>query len=184
MTCHEISVIVPVYNAEKYLERCLYSIVNQTYSDIQIVLVNDGSTDNSYSICKKYADKDRRIILISKENEGVINTRKVGVDNSEGKFICWVDADDWIENDYISNLATLQKESQSDIVSVAHFHEIGGDKHIVKNGIINGVYNSSDIIDKMLYSGKFYEYGIGPHLVTKLFRTEILRSHGPNHCLT
>ena len=96
-----ISVIVPVYNVEKYLRKCLESIINQTYKNLQIILVNDGSTDSSLSICKEYENIDNRIIVIDKENEGPAIARNVGLDSADGDFIAFVDSDDWIlENMY------------------------------------------------------------------------------------
>ena len=86
----KISVIVPVYNVEKYLSECLDSIINQTLKDIEIICVNDGSTDNSLSILKEYASKDNRIKIIDKENEGLGYTRKVGLDNATGDYILFV----------------------------------------------------------------------------------------------
>ena len=80
-----ISVIVPIYNAEKYLEKCLDSIINQTYKNIEILLINDGSKDNSLKICKEYEKKDSRIIVIDKQNKGVSNTRNVGIKKSMGE---------------------------------------------------------------------------------------------------
>lgn len=170
-----VSVIVPMYNAEKYIERCISSIQQQSYRNLQIVLVNDGSTDCTYEKCKNYAEKDNRITLLTQENQGVVVARKKGVIESVGKFICWVDADDWIESDYIENLVLLQAESKAEIVAVAHYHDIGKDSVIVKNGIKDGIYCTNDIISKMLCTGDFYEYGIGPYLCTKLFSANILK---------
>lgn len=170
-----ISVIVPVYNAGKYLDKCLKSIESQTYSNLQIILINDGSTDDSLQICERHAEKDKRITLISQENKGVIKARKTGIEKALGKYTCWVDSDDWIEADYISRLVELQYGSDADIVAVAHYHDIGNDSRLVKNGIENGTFETLDIASEMLYTGHFYEYGIGPHLVTKLFPTDILK---------
>ena len=91
-----VSIILPIYNAEKYLERCLESIITQTYANIEIILINDGSTDNSINIIKEYAIKDSRIIIIDKENEGVSVARNIGILKARGKYICFVDADDYI----------------------------------------------------------------------------------------
>ena len=98
-----VSIIVPVYNNEKYLRQCLDSITNQTFKDIEIILVDDGSTDNSASICEEYAKEDSRVVFIHSENKGVSNARNIGIDKSKGKFIMFCDSDDWLENDYIES---------------------------------------------------------------------------------
>lgn len=170
-----VSIIVPIYNAEKYIDRCITSIQNQTYTKIQIILVNDGSADGSYDICKKYAENDNRIVLINQNNKGVVETRKVGIQAAGGDCVAWVDADDWIEEDYIERMVMLMCDTGVDMVAVAHYHDIGFESTLVKNGISPGIYKTKEIIYKMLYSGTFYEYGIGPHLVTKLFKTDILK---------
>ena len=96
----KISVIVPVYNMEKYLVRCLESIVNQTYPDLEIICVNDGSTDSSAKILETYASKDKRIKLITKENGGLSSARNAGINAATGEFITFVDSDDWIQPPY------------------------------------------------------------------------------------
>lgn len=92
-----VSIIVPVYNAEKYLNKCLDSIVNQTYSNLEIILINDGSTDNSLSICNDYTNKDGRIIVIDKHNTGAADSRNEGLKKATGKYIMFVDSDDFID---------------------------------------------------------------------------------------
>lgn len=91
-----ISIIVPVYNAEKYLQKCLDSILEQTYQNLEIIIVNDGSTDNSGQICQEYEKKDSRIIYIEKENGGVSDTRNTGLDRMTGSYVTFVDSDDWV----------------------------------------------------------------------------------------
>jgi len=93
----KISIIIPIYNSEKYLSRCLETVINQTYSKLEIILVNDGSRDKSLDICKHYQSKDSRIIIIDKINEGVSVARNTGIEAATGKYIGFVDADDWIE---------------------------------------------------------------------------------------
>ena len=97
----KISIIVPIYNSEKYLERCISSIIQQTYSNIEIILINDGSTDKSLEICKDFAKKDNRIILYNGKNEGVSNARNRGINLSNGEYITFIDSDDSIDKDYI-----------------------------------------------------------------------------------
>lgn len=102
-----ISVIVPVYNVEKYLDKCIESIVNQTYKNLEIILVDDGSPDNSGAICDAWAEKDDRIIVIHKENEGSGKARNVALDLAKGEFIAFVDSDDYIEKHMIDHLYSL-----------------------------------------------------------------------------
>ena len=106
-----ITVIINVYNAEKYIKKCLDSIINQTYKDLEILIINDGSTDKTLSICKKY--KDKRIRIISTDNKGLALSRNVGLDNAKGDYIYFVDVDDYIENDTIEYLYNLCKKYNS-----------------------------------------------------------------------
>ena len=95
----KISIIVPVYNVEQYLSKCIDSILNQTFKDFELILINDGSTDKSGDICDFYKQKDKRIKVIHKNNEGVAKTRNVGIANANAEYIGFIDSDDWIEND-------------------------------------------------------------------------------------
>lgn len=106
-----ISVIIPVYNVEKYLRRCVESVMLQTYKDIEILLIDDGSTDGSGQICDELAYKDRRIHVFHKENGGVSSARNLGIERACGDYICFVDSDDWIDIDYFENaIPVLKKE--------------------------------------------------------------------------
>lgn len=112
----KLSVIVPVYNSEKYLERCIDSIINQTFEDIEILLVNDGSTDSSFEICRKYEINDSRIKVLNKPNSGVSDTRNVGIENSTGEFITFVDSDDELDQSMYEKMLGNAKENEADIV--------------------------------------------------------------------
>lgn len=118
-----VSVIVPVYNVEKYIRRCVHSIVNQTYSNIEILLIDDGSTDNSYNICKDYEKNDLRIRAFHKENEGLGLTRNYGLKRAKGKFVVFVDSDDYIVSNAIEILCLKQKETDADIVIASYFYK-------------------------------------------------------------
>lgn len=111
-----VSVIVPVYNAEKYLVKCLDSVVNQTLKNVEIILVDDGSTDSSSEICKSYADKDERIIYFKKENEGLAAARQDGMERSSGEYIGFVDSDDWLELNMYERMYSVAKEENADVV--------------------------------------------------------------------
>lgn len=105
----EISIIVPIYNVEKYLPKCIESILSQTFTNFELILVNDGSKDRSGIICDEYASKDNRIKVIHKENGGVSSARNSGVDLASGKYIGFVDPDDYIKKDMYERLHYLCK---------------------------------------------------------------------------
>lgn len=114
----KISVIIPVYNTAQYLPECLDSIINQTYSNLEIILVNDGSTDNSEDICNEYARKDSRILVIHKENGGQSSARNRGLDIAQGDYISFIDSDDWIDLDtYRIILDTFQSHTETSVVA-------------------------------------------------------------------
>lgn len=171
-----LSIIVPIYNAEQYLIQCIESIINQTYDNLQIIFVDDGSTDSSLEICNFYAQKDKRIVIVQKENGGVVSARKAGVKAANGKMIGFVDADDWIEPDYFENMMAIFMETNADIVAGGHFHDIGESSVKVLNHVSVGLHETRAILDQLIYSGEFYEYGITPQLYTKIIRSDILKA--------
>lgn len=116
-----ISVIIPVYNPGKHLYKCLESIINQTYDNLEIVLVNDGSTDESAEICLNYAQQDKRIKYIYQENKGVSRARNVGIDNSSGDYYSFIDSDDYLELDTYEYLVDLIQEHQVDAVNYEYY---------------------------------------------------------------
>ena len=113
----KISVIVPVYNVEPYLERCLDSIINNTYRNLEIICVDDGSTDNCGAILDRYAERDDRFVVIHKENGGVSSARNRGLDTATGEFIAFIDSDDWIHPQYFEILLHMQKQRDYDLVN-------------------------------------------------------------------
>ena len=110
-----ISIIVPVYNVEKLLENCINSIINQTYTFWELILIDDGSKDNSGNICNQYVQKDSRIHVIHQQNHGVSYARKVGVEASIGEWICFIDSDDWIHEQFFTYLHRAITENAADI---------------------------------------------------------------------
>lgn len=110
-----ISIIVPVYNSEVYLKKCLDSLINQTYKNIEIVIVDDGSSDNSNNICNQYAKKNTKISITRTENHGVSHARNIGIDKCKGKYIVFVDSDDYISNDMIEKLHNVVVKEKADI---------------------------------------------------------------------
>lgn len=128
-----VSIIVPVYNVELYLEKCIESILSQTYRNIEVILVNDESTDSSKEICELYAQRDSRIILINKSNGGLSETRNFGMNKAQGKYIMFIDSDDWIDSDCVQKcIIEFEKDSSLDIVFFPYVKEYKEKKIEVK----------------------------------------------------
>lgn len=141
-----ISVIVPVYNAEKYLARCVDSILNQSYKSLEIILVDDGSIDNSSQLCDEYMAKDERVKVIHKENGGVSSARNAGIDIANGQYIAFADSDDWIENGMYDSLIQKIKEENVDIVKCCYYKEENG--ITTKLGYVYDVSRKTDLSTK------------------------------------
>src|SRR3989344_4490948 len=109
-----VSVIIPIYNSENYLQKCVESVIKQSYAKIEILLINDGSTDNSGKLCDAYAFQDRRILVIHKKNGGPSDARNIGIENSKGELIFFIDADDFIENNAIELLMEKYRKHGAD----------------------------------------------------------------------
>lgn len=122
----KVSIIVPVYNVENYLERCLQSLVKQTLKDIEIICINDGSTDNSKNILEQYAKEDNRIILINQENSGVSKARNKGLELAKGEYIGFIDSDDWVDLNFFEELYNKAKSTNSDIAASSIIREKRG----------------------------------------------------------
>ena len=150
----EVSLIIPVYNVEPYLRQCLDSVINQTFKDIEIILINDCSSDNSLQIIKEYQQKDKRIILIDlQENKGLGNARNEGLKISKGEYIAFVDSDDWVTIDYVETLYKTIKENNVDlaIANISTYNNITGEtKHIKFPQIIYNNPNTKNIKAIML----------------------------------
>lgn len=180
MKQEKMSVIIPVFNGEKYLKDCLDSIRKQTYSQLQIIVVNDGSTDNTPMICEHYASMDKRIQVINKENAGLVAARKTGVDCAEGEYIGFVDADDWIDSDMYESLLTVMEMYQCDLAASGTYRQFGEEYSIDKNTISARVYSrralEQEVLPYMLYNGKYFQMGVRPNVVNKIFRKNLLKS--------
>lgn len=145
-----ISIIVPVYNCQDTIKKCIESIINQTYKKIEIIFVDDGSIDDTTKILKKYMDSDKRIHIISKSNGGVSKARNTGIKNATGKYIMFVDSDDWIEFDMVEKMHSVAKKNSADIVRCNHY--INGIKEIEANlyDLSNKLYTSDEIYTKKI----------------------------------
>lgn len=115
-----ISVIIPVYNVDKYLRQCLDSVINQTYKNIEILLIDDGSTDDSGKICDEYAGNDARITVIHKENGGLSDARNTGIESMHGQYVSFVDSDDYIDLHYIETLTNAAVSTKSDVIMASY----------------------------------------------------------------
>lgn len=139
------SVIVPVYRVSDYLEKCIESILQQTYQDFELILVDDGSPDDCPQICDKYAQADSRIRVIHKENGGLVSARQAGAKEANGDYICCIDGDDWVAPDYLESFAKSIKLCNADIVCCnSYLAQIDGNKEC-KSGIAPGVYDRARI---------------------------------------
>ncbi|MER2105656.1 MAG: glycosyltransferase [Solibacillus sp.] len=180
-----ISIIVPIYNMEGYVDKCLDTLVKQSYQNVEIILINDGSKDSSLAICEAYKTKDSRIILIDKENEGVSKARNVGLEKATGKYVCFVDPDDYVEENFISILHQVMIENPSDIVCCCA--QILYKDKMFKNSFYNKHAGKSTLIIPnerlitQLLSNKFYKdadnyIDIGVPW-GKLYRMDFLNKH-------
>ena len=129
-----VSIIIPIYGVEIYLKKCIESVLNQSYSNLQIILVNDGSKDNCAEICDYYSKLDPRIIIIHKENEGLVNARKSGLSVAQGEFVTFIDGDDWVGENFIYNLVQPAIKYNTDFTIAGYLREFYGkeDKIIPK----------------------------------------------------
>lgn len=142
-----ISIIVPVYNVEKWLSRCVNSILGQTYTNFELILVNDGSTDSSYKICKDYLKKDNRIKLIDKKNGGLSEARNFGISNAKGKYIIFIDSDDYINKNYIAILYKAIVTNNSDI-AICEYNEVAENGDFLKEVSLNEPENENVVTGK------------------------------------
>lgn len=170
----KVSVIVPVYNAEKYLKCCMDSVTGQTLGDIEIICVNDGSTDGSAQILEAYAEKDNRIRVIHKENGGLVSARKTGVAAATGEYAGYVDSDDWIEPDMYEKMYAAAHENKADLVSGGFFFE-GNYTTVHTDTIEAGFYvgpGMEYVRNNTIYRLDKRESGLRASLCYKLFLRE------------
>lgn len=171
MNNSKTSIIIPVYKAEKYLNRCIDSIINQSYKNIEIILVNDGSPDNCPAICDEYAKKDGRIKVIHKENGGVSSARNAGLDVATGKYIQFVDSDDWVEPEYSKSMIKLIEKKHSDL-GICGYTIVRQNRKIERCTVSQSFEINSQNV-KSLFNLHCNELLISP--VNKIYKLELLR---------
>ena len=178
MVDKKVSVIIPIYNAAQYLHKCLKSIISQTYKNLDIILIDDGSSDDSYGIAKEYQEKDSRIRLFTQTNIGLIATRKRGIELAEGEIIGFVDSDDWIEPIMYERLVQCMEKNKCDLVSSGIYRDYAdGSRKEWYDLYPEGVYVNleSAIYPSMLHDFKRNEMGLKCTLVNKLYRRQMLQ---------
>lgn len=166
MSYPKISISVPVYNVERYLRQCLDSLLAQTLQDIQIVLVDDGSTDSSGRICDEYADRDARIMVIHKANGGLASARQAALEVAKGEYFCACDADDWVEPDMYERMYQLAQQSGADVVSCDYYANYPDGREIAHR-YGKKLEDRTDLLDDVLKD-------LLPHMIwNKLFKRDL-----------
>ena len=169
-----VSIVVPIYNAENYLRRCVDSILNQEYTDFELLLVNDGSTDASGDICEEYGAQDPRVIVIQKENTGVSDSRNRALDRARGKYLQFLDSDDWITPDATRLFVRAAEEYGCDMV-ISDFYRVVGERLSTKGDIEEeGVLTREEFAAHMMENPADFYYGV---LWNKLYRRDIVEEH-------
>ena len=174
----KLSIIIPVYNTELYIKRCLDSVVSQTYENIEIICVDDGSTDNSGKICAEYAEKDARIKYIYKPNGGESSARNAGLRNASGHYIGFIDCDDWIAPDMYATLHHMAKKHNAHVNVVNFYKNTDAEQLIMQNRkpIKNGCMSARDM---MIYALNRDDYtGYCSYIWNKLFSADLIRKNG------
>lgn len=169
----KISIIVPIYNVEKYLEKCIYSIINQTYKNLEIILVDDGSTDNCYRICDDFQKKDKRVIVLHKKNGGLSDARNAGLQLATGELIGFVDGDDYIRNDMYEQMYKCMKNKKVDIVECKCINVRNEKEEEVNDSSKTYLYDGKAALKLMMSSKKKIQK---PRLSvwSKLFKREVI----------
>lgn len=161
----KLSIIIPVYNAEKYLSRCIESILNQTYKEIEILLIDDGSTDGSHEICDMYAQKYDNVLVIHKTNGGVSSARNMGLDNARGEYVAFIDADDYVSDNLYQDLINKIKVSDAEIAVCSVYRvDSNGNKVLITQ-------NHQEISDNMMLK---IMSGFGEWIWNKVYKKDII----------
>lgn len=172
----ELSVVIIIYNVEKYLRQCIESVLSQTYTDFELILVDDGSPDNCPQICDEYSQKDSRIRVLHQKNQGSVMARWNGMLAAQGKYISLIDGDDWLDSDMYEKMMQLAFSKNADIVIAGYKQGTEENYTLEGNTIESGIYSGEALkylYSHALYMGSYYEPGIAPSLCTKVFRRDL-----------
>lgn len=174
-----LTVIIPVYNIEDEISRCIGSVIAQTYKNIEILLIDDGSKDESGEICDAYARKDRRIRVVHKSNQGLVAARKTGVEMAAGSMITFVDGDDWIEPDMYQVMMKYQLAEDADIVcsglTLDSMGVLDYEIDLIEEGTFHGIEIKNSVIPRMMYDWYHKRRAISSSVACKLFKADLLR---------
>ena len=174
----KVSIIIPIYNAEKHLRRCIDSVLKQDFEDFELILMNDGSRDSSGMICDTYAEKDERVRVVHKENSGVSDTRNQAMTLARGEYLQFLDSDDWITPDATGLLVRMAKEHDCEMV-IADFYRVIGERLSPKGKIReDGILSREDFAMEMMENPADFYYGV---LWNKLYRRDIIEKN--NLCM-
>ncbi|WP_251390893.1 glycosyltransferase family 2 protein [Mediterraneibacter agrestimuris] len=174
------SIIVPIYKVEEYLPQCLDSILRQKYKDFEVLLIDDGSPDKCPAICDEYAEKDKRIRVLHKQNEGAVKAREEGLKMAQGEYVGYADGDDWVEDDWLLKVSEVVKAHQPDVITYNTYLDYPKQVEKVELLVTDGFYDKKamerDIYPIMLYDKNvnFYKFGIYPPVWNKIVKKEIL----------
>lgn len=178
---YKLSVIIPVYNVEKYLKQCLNSVTAQEYNSFEVILVDDGSTDNSGAICDEFANTDSRIRVIHQKNIGHTGARQNGFLASTGDYILMIDSDDWIEEDMFRCMMEKALADDVDIVQCNYRSVKDGMEDNQIPVFQEGFYGKSrleqEVYPKMIYAGGYYSFGIAPNMWNKIWKRSLMEKH-------
>lgn len=175
-----ISVIVPIYMIDRYVGICIESLLNQTYRNLEIILVDDGSKDRCPEICDLYALKDSRIKVIHKENGGLVSARKAGVIAATGKYIGFVDGDDWVGAGFYQSLYNAISQNDCDVAIAGFCRDLFDKSQSIYNTVPSGYYEGEtlkQVFKEMISYGDFYRHGLSTYHWNKLFKREVVLKH-------
>ena len=175
MNIPKISIVIPIYQIDRYLGICIESLIHQTYENLEIILVDDGSPDRCPEICDLYASKDPRIKVIHKENGGLVSARKAGLLGASGRYVGYVDGDDWVGEGFVESLYTAISTADADIACGGFSRDLFFRTAHFTDNMPCGVYEGERLEDlrcKMLSFGDFFKIGVSTYVWNKLFRRE------------
>jgi glycosyltransferase involved in cell wall biosynthesis len=168
-----VSVIVPVYKVEPYLRKCVDSIIAQTYTNLEIILVDDGSPDDCGKICDEYAERDERVRVVHKENGGLSDARNAALDIMRGEYVAFVDSDDWVLPNYVKDMYEnlLKYESDISLSGTVYVYENDKKNMVLAINNVDGLYTQKEAVENL-----FYQKGIYPSAYSKLYKAELFKN--------